>query len=103
MVAIDPETGQLGAPSPEQARTLRLAVGSAAVSTNDEGLVETHLPDGTVILDLDGRFQDYALARVDKYGNLVHGCVHDDGGLHKTLDSKQALRDTIRAPALEEE
>jgi hypothetical protein len=60
-------------------------------------LRETRLPNGTVILDLDGRFQDFALARVDRHGNAHLGCVHDEGGLVKTL------RDTIPVPALEEE
>jgi hypothetical protein len=82
VVALDPETGQLGAPSPEQLeqlRALRAAPGIAEVSRSQEGLVETRLTDGTVILDLDGRFQDHVVARIDRNGRLIYGCIHDDG------------------------
>ena len=97
IVAIDPETGQLGAPSPEQMRALRQTGGDLAVSRTDEGLRETVLANGTVIVDLDGRFEDYLVARVDRTGRLVHGCVHGVQGL------AHALRDTTTAPALEVE
>jgi len=97
VVAIDPETGQLGAPSPEQLRALREAGHDLAVSRTDEGLRETVLANGTVIIDLDGRFEDYLVARVDRTGRLVHGCVHGVQGL------AHALRDTTTAPALEVE
>ena len=97
IVAIDPETGQLGAPSPEQIRELELAGRHLAVSRSDEGLRETVLANGTVILHLDGRFQDYAIARVDRTGRLVHGCAHDVHG------PAAALRDSTAARGLEVE
>lgn len=96
IIALDPETGELGAPSAEQVRSLRAAPGKAAVSRTEEGLAETRLTDGTVILDLDGRYQDHALARLDRNGRLVYGCVHDDGKPHR------AIHDTIPTSALEE-
>jgi hypothetical protein len=49
-----------------------------------------------VILDLDGRYQDQVLARLDRSGRLVYGCVHDEGKPHA------ALRDTLPTSALEE-
>jgi hypothetical protein len=79
IIALDPETGQLGAPSPEQLRALRAAPGVAEVSRSSEGLIETRLTDGTVILDLNGRFQDHVLARIDRNGRLIYDCVHGDG------------------------
>ena len=97
IVAIDPETGQLGAPSPEQMRALEQAGRGLAVSRTDEGLRETVLANGTVILHLDGRFEDYMVARVDRSGRLVQGCVHD---VHGEAD---ALRDTTAARGLEVE
>jgi hypothetical protein len=96
IIALDPETGQLGAPSPEQLRTLGVRPEVAAVSRTDEGLVETRLTDGTVILDLGGRFQDNVIARLDRNGRLVYGCVHDDGKRPK------AVPDSVPASALEE-
>jgi hypothetical protein len=79
IVALDPETGQLGEPSPEQLRALRTDAGIASVSRSEEGLVETRLTDGTVILDLGGRFQDHVVARIDRNGRLIYDCIHDDG------------------------
>ena len=92
IVAIDPETGQLGAPSSEQIQALELAGQDRAVSRTDEGLRETVLANGTVIVDLDGRFQDYVVARVDRTGRLVHGCAHDVQGLAHALRDSTALR-----------
>jgi hypothetical protein len=66
------------------------------VSRTAEGLTETRLTDGTVILDLDGRFQDQVVAHLDRNGRLVYGCVHDDGR------PRRALNDTIPTSALEE-
>ena len=96
IIALDPETGQLGAPSPEQLRALGIRPGIASVSRTAEGLKETRLTDGTVILDLGGRFQDYVVARLDRSGRLVYQCVHDDG------KPPRALPDRPPASALEE-
>lgn len=92
IVAIDPETGQLGAPSPEQIRALELAGQPLAVSRTDEVLRETVLANGAVILHLDGRFQDYAVARVDRNGRLVLGCAHDVHGPATALRDSTAVR-----------
>ena len=96
VIAIDPETGQPGAPSPEQMRALKTP-GSTIESLTAEGLVETRLPNGTVILHLDERFHDYVIARVGRDGRVTYGCVFDHGG------PERALRDTAAAPALEVE
>jgi hypothetical protein len=79
IVAIDPETGRPGAPSPEQVRALTGSEDAYVVQTA-EGLREEHLPDGTVLLHLDGRFQNYSVARVGRDGRPVLGCVHDQEG-----------------------
>jgi hypothetical protein len=97
IVAIDPETGQLGAPSPEQMRALEQAGRDLAVSRTGEGLRETVLPNGTVIVDLDGRFEEHVVARVDRTGRLVQGCIHDVRAVAK------ALRDTTAGRGLEVE
>jgi len=95
VVAIDPETGQPGAPSPEQLSALRAASGSTIESLTAEGLLETRLPNGTVILHLDERFHDYVIARIGRDGRVTYGCVYDHGG------PERALRDSTAAPALE--
>jgi hypothetical protein len=92
VIAIDPETGQPGPPSPEQLGALR---GGTIESLTAEGLVETRLPNGTVILHLDERFHDFVIARVGRNGRVTYGCVFDHGG------PERALRDTTAVPALE--
>ena len=97
VVGIDPETGALGMPSPEQLRALRITEGEA-LSTSSEGLIFIHRPDGAVGVDLQGRFQDYAVARIGSDGRPIFGCIHSDGFL------KPARPDSIPMPSgLEEE
>ena len=95
VVAIDPETGQPGAPSADQMSALRSAQGSSIESLTAEGLVETRLANGTVILHLDERFNDYVIARIGRDGRVTYGCVYDHGG------PGRAMRDSTIAPALE--
>lgn len=83
-VAIDPATGELGLPSPEQARLLGAAE-EAALSRSSVGLHQVYLPDGTVMIDLQGRFMDYLVARVDASGKLRVGCVDDGDGVRRLL------------------
>jgi hypothetical protein len=87
VVGIDPLTGRIGMPTPEQLAELA-ALSPQALRTSGEGLVEVHYPDGSVSIDLEGRFQEYAVARVGPDGKLVFQCVND----------RQALRRALRAP-----
>lgn len=80
IVAIDPETGQIGTPTAEQLRGLELAGLRQATPATDPVLRETRLGNGTVILHLDGRFEDHALARTDRNGRVTYGCAHDVHG-----------------------
>jgi hypothetical protein len=41
------------------------------------GLVAEHRPDGTVHLNLQGRFQEYATVRIGPDGQKIYGCVDD--------------------------
>ncbi len=47
------------------------------------GLVEERLPDGGVMLDLQGRFQNLPLAIVDGNGDLTTGCVDNLEGANR--------------------
>jgi hypothetical protein len=74
VAAIDPETGELGAPTPEQAAALR-PLGTASASES-EGILEQHHADGSVsVTDLSGRFQEYMLVKVGPDGKLQKVCV----------------------------
>jgi hypothetical protein len=41
------------------------------------GLFEVRLPDGTVMVDLQGRFLEYSVARLDPAGLPRLACVND--------------------------
>lgn len=69
--SINQETGGLGAPeaaplTPEEEN---------ALSTSSEGLIEVHHPDGSISMDLEGRFQTAVVAALDANGRPQIGCV----------------------------
>ncbi len=70
---IDPETGRLTeAPPADGTNVLRAdAAFAAGLSTSDAGLVEEVLPDGTVKVNLQGRFQSASYATVLPDGSIA--------------------------------
>ena len=54
----------------------RMAKGlSEVIDQSTEGLVEIQHADGSVSMNLDDRFQNVTVARVDQRGNLAQSCV----------------------------
>jgi hypothetical protein len=45
------------------------------LNKSSEGLVEQHNADGSVEMDLQGRFQSVTVARVNKDGSVTQSCV----------------------------
>jgi len=76
VVGRDPETGRLGMPTPEQLRELS-SMSPPDLNFSTEGLVEEHHPDGSVSIDLRGRFQQYSYVRTDAKGRLIFDCTDD--------------------------
>ena len=69
-VQVDPQTGQIKPLTPEEAK--RLADGLKVMLNNStEGLVEVHHADGSVSMDLQGRFQHVMVARTEADGTLT--------------------------------
>ena len=83
-VAIDPETGQLGLPTSEQAAALDKANGVPA-QDSFAGLHEVVHPDGSAIVDLQGRFMCYSVARLGTDGKLHTDCVQGEAAAGKAL------------------
>ena len=84
VVAIDPETGALTAPTPEQLREL----GAAEVSKTSRSTIETYQrPDGTVIGILDESFQHYSVVQVGADGKPRSVCVHGEEKCNNVLHS----------------
>lgn len=75
-VQIDSQTGQMKPLSPEDAKKLADALKSELnKNKSSEGLVEEHNHDGSVSMDLQGRFQNVTVARVNKDGTVTTSCV----------------------------
>jgi hypothetical protein len=72
--AVDATTGQLRPLTPEEARAL-VPTEAPGLARSDEGLVEVHHWNGAVSLDLQDRFQDVALAKVNPDGSVDSRCV----------------------------
>lgn len=73
-VQVDSQTGQIKPLSPEEAQKLAAGL-KQAINQSTEGLVQTQHPDGSVSVDLEGRFQNVAVARINEDGSVSEGCV----------------------------
>ncbi len=72
---IDPATGGLTTnPTEEQRAAMRTAL-AALVNDSGEGLVEVRLPDGSVVMDLQGRFQEAVVLQVAPDGTRHMQCI----------------------------
>jgi len=84
VVAIEPETGALVPPRGEQ--LLRLGPAEATgMMRSTEGLTQVHFPDGSVMMDLQGRFMDFSVVQLDRQGRPRLRCVDDPGALRALL------------------
>jgi len=73
-VQVDGQTGQIKSLTPQEAQ--KLAAGLAdMVNQSTEGLEDVQRADGSVSMDLKGRFQSVTVARVNKDGSLTLSCV----------------------------
>ena len=70
---VDPATGRLVSPTPEQARQpLPLSAEEEnAFSTSDQGLYQEQLPGGGYKANLQGRFRSSVFATVDPAGGVT--------------------------------
>lgn len=73
-VQVDSETGQMKPLTPEEAKKLADGL-KGMLNKSTEGLVEEHNHDGSVSVDLQGRFQNVTVARVNKDGTVTQSCV----------------------------
>jgi hypothetical protein len=95
VVGIDPETGRLGMPTAAQMLELSAAERTGLLRTS-EGLTEVQLPDGSWMVDLQGRFQVFSVVRLDPRSGRVFTCVDEEKALARALVAP------VPSPALEE-
>jgi hypothetical protein len=87
-IQLDPETGDMVPATGED----------AAMSRSSEGLIEIHRPDGSVMVDLEGRFQEHSVMVRDASGRLRARCVHDPA---RALDPRHLCADESALPSAE--
>jgi hypothetical protein len=72
---IDPATGGLTTnPTEEQRAAMRTAL-AVLVNDSGDGLVEVRLPDGSVVMDLQGRFHEAVVVQVAPDGARNLQCI----------------------------
>lgn len=88
---IDTETGELTQGHAAARPDLEL---EQALSRSTEGLVEVHRPDGSVHVNLEGRFQSASVARLNRDGTVETTCV-------ETPVQAEAFLDGAATPTVE--
>jgi hypothetical protein len=73
-VQVDSQTGQIKELTPEEAQKLAAGL-KQNLNRSTEGLVEERNPDGSVSIDLQGRFENVTVARTNDDGSVTTGCV----------------------------
>ena len=73
-VQVNGQTGQIKALTPEEAKKLAAGL-KQLVNQSTEGLVQVRHADGSVSMDLEGRFQNVTVVRVNKDGSVSQSCV----------------------------
>jgi len=75
VVFIDPETGgKTSTPTEEQRAAMATAL-AASLDRSQDGLYDIVMPNGAVVRDLQGRFQNAVVVRVGADGRLIYDCV----------------------------
>ena len=68
------QTGQAGPLTPEEAQRLVEGI-KPLVNQSTEGLVQVQHADGSVSMDLQGRFQNVTVAKKEANGTISQSCV----------------------------
>lgn len=89
VVSIDPSRGTIDS-NPQLSDEMRDAL-ERMVNTSSEGLVEQRLADGTVLVDLQGRFQSAMVATIGPDGKVSTNCFSKSPE-HKHSDSCNVVK-----------
>jgi hypothetical protein len=73
-VEVDTQTGKMRPLTPEEAQKLAAGL-KDMVNQSTEGLEQVQHEDGSVSMDLKGRFQNVTVARVNQDGSISQSCV----------------------------
>ena len=99
-VAVDPSTGRLIAPTPEQRAKLAAAL-AQMIDHRTEGLEVRRRPNGTRLVDLRGRFQSVEVATLGTDGAVHLQCI-DRPDVHESPRKRESVPSAAPEPATEE-
>lgn len=75
LIGRDPRTGQLRGPTAEEVQAMTALAPDLRMNRSTAGLRQVVKPDGSIEMDLQGRFQSFALANVAQDGSVLTECV----------------------------
>jgi Na+-translocating ferredoxin:NAD+ oxidoreductase RnfG subunit len=89
-IQVDSQTGEIQPLTPQEAEKLAAGL-KPMLNKSSDGLVTVQHPDGSISMDLQGRFQNVAVARVNKDGTVSESCVDNPraAGAFFGIDPKQ--------------
>ena len=89
-IHVDSQTGEIQPLTPQEAAKLAEGL-KPMLNKSTDGLVQVQHPDGSVSVDLQGRFQNVAVVRVNKDGTVSESCVDNPkaAGAFFGIDPKQ--------------
>jgi len=73
-VQVDPQTGQIKPLSPQEAQRLADEL-KPVLNRSTDGLKQVRHGDGSLSMDLEGRFQNVVVARRNTDGSIEHSCI----------------------------
>ena len=92
-VHVNSQTGQMRELTPEESRKLAAGL-KQLVNQSTEGLVEAQHSNGSVSVDLNGRFKNVTVARVNKDGSVSKSCLDNRRAAAKFFGIDPKLLDT---------
>ena len=92
---LNAQTLQQGPLTQEQTQQIAEALRE---NKSTDGLVQTQHPDGTVSIDLQGRFQNVMLAKKNDDGSVSQACVDNAEAAAAFLQSKGSTTETDLRP-----
>ena len=84
VIAWDPESRTFTMPAPDRSVVLSAAERNA-ISRSFAGLTQIHHPDGSVSVDLQGRFQEFNVVHMGLDGKPVFHCLDDSASVRRAL------------------
>ncbi len=98
--AQGPQPGSIaGRLTPEETRTLAEGL-KPLINDSAEGLTQVQRPDGSVSMDLEGRFQNVTVAKIEADGSVSQSCVNSlDAAADFFGIDRQTVRGASPAPA----